>query len=93
MKIVDSLLRIIKKKQQTNQEDVPDGYCPNCWGTQEYGGQFFEAVKNNNLDINSKNPDVGWVQDYANKYLLGIELKQEGDKYVCLNCKLKYRPT
>jgi len=44
------------------------------------------------VDINSANPNVGWIQDYANKHLAGIELKQESDSLVCQKCKITYRP-
>ena len=91
--ILKSLTALLKKSKTPTTDDVPEGLCPNCWGRHEYGGQFYEAVKNNNMDINSKNPDVGWVQDYANKHLLGIELKHKDDILVCNKCKITYRPT
>ncbi len=93
MDLINSLLNLLKEKQTVSKEDIPQGYCPNCWGRQEYGGQFFEAVKNNNVDVNSPNPNVGWIQDYANKHLSAIELKHEDDMLICRKCKLTYRPT
>ena len=92
MSILNSLLGFLKKNQSFNKEEAPESVCPNCWGKEEYGGQFYEAVKNNNFDVNHKNPDIGWVQDYANKHLLAIELKKEGNDLVCQKCKITYRP-
>ena len=92
MKMIDALIDFLKKSPSQPKEETPKGLCPNCWGREEYGGQFFEAVKNHNVDINSKDPSIGWVQDYANKYLTGIELKAKDDQLVCQNCKLSYKP-
>jgi hypothetical protein len=92
MNAIQSLLNFLKKKKETDTNETPEGFCPNCWGRQEFAGKFYESAKNNNFDINSKNPDIGWVQDYANKHLSGILLKKEDDKLVCQKCKLSYSP-
>jgi hypothetical protein len=93
MSLVNSLLSFLQKTSaETNNNAVPEGFCPNCWGREEYGGQFFEAVKNHRTDINSIDPRVGWIQDYADKHLSGIQLKQESDHFVCPKCKVTYRP-
>ena len=93
MNLINSLISLIKKKDEHSKEDVPEGLCPNCWGREEYGGQFFEAVKNNNVDINSKSPNLGWIQDYANKHLSSIALKEQNGKTICQKCKVTYVPS
>ncbi|MCR9288266.1 MAG: hypothetical protein NXI23_12880 [Bacteroidetes bacterium] len=93
MNLLNSLLNLLKKKEPQSKNNHPEGVCPNCWGRHEYGGQFFEAVKNNNFDVNSKSQNVGWVQDYANKHLTGIQLMNEDDHSVCQKCKVTYKPT
>ena len=101
MNILKSLLDHLKRKT-SDPDDVPEGLCANCWGRYEYGGQFYEAVKNHNVDINrphgldvgqaDENPNVGWIQDYANKHLSEIALKPAGKGLVCSKCKIVYRP-
>lgn len=91
MKILDALLSFLKKNPTSNQGGNPEGFCPNCWGKQEYGGQFYEAVKNHKTDVNSKNPNVGWVQDYADKHLSDIQLQKDTEGYICQKCKVTYR--
>jgi hypothetical protein len=91
MDLVQSLLNLLRKGQKETKEDVPEGLCPNCWGRQEYGGKFFEASKNYDSDINSKNPKLGWIQEYANKHLLDIQLKKKDDQLICNKCKVNYR--
>ena len=67
-----------------------DVSCPNCWGREEYGGNFYKAVKNQVLNINKMDNRAGWIQDYANKYLLGLKLKKTSEGYICPSCKLTY---
>lgn len=91
MNFVNRLTSFLKKKE-TDNSTTPEGLCPNCWGRQEYGAQFYEAVKNNKTDINQENPNVGWVQDYADKHLSAIQLTQKDGEMVCGLCKTIYRP-
>lgn len=88
-----SLLAYLKKSSEHSKESAPNGYCPNCWGKQEYGGKFYKAVKNYKTDINTIDPKSGWIQDYVNKNLSGIQLQKKNDELVCQNCKLTYHPT
>ena len=90
--ILKSLLNFLKKKPSPGDGKTPDGLCPNCWGQQEYGGKFFEAVRNYDVDINAKNPQTGWVKEYADKHLTRITLKKQADQLVCESCKVVYKP-
>jgi len=89
MSLFKSIVSFLTKKE--TQQTTPEGFCPNCWGRQEYEGQFFEAMKNEGIDVNNVSEKKGWVQDYADKHLAGIHLHQEGDGYVCSKCKVTYR--
>jgi len=87
MSAFQSIVNFLTNKKE-NQK-APEGFCPNCWGRQEYEGQFFEAMKKEGVDVNHLSDKVGWVQDYADKHLAGIKLHEEGA--VCSKCKLSYR--
>ena len=91
MNIVTSLLDYLKAYKRPDKEEAPDGLCPNCWGRQEYGGNFYEAVKNHGLDVNTKYPEVGWIKDYAETHLKGIKLEQKDDSIGCPSCKISYK--
>ena len=93
MNIVKSLLGYVKKNKDLDKTEAPDGLCPNCWGRQEFGGQFYDAVKMHGMDANTKEPEVGWIKDYAVKHLKGIRLKYSDDGAVCQKCKISYRPS
>ena len=90
MKIYDALIDLLNKDHSVVQP-APEGICPNCWGRIEYGGQFYDAVRNNKVDVNSKNPNVGWVQEYADKHLVPIQLQPQGSEYICQKCKVTYK--
>ena len=91
MSVIQSIINFLSKKEE-NQK-APEGFCPNCWGRQEYEGQFFETMKNEGIDVNNVSDKKGWIQDYADKHLTGIQLHQEGDGLVCSKCKISYRPS
>ena len=92
MTLFESISNFLRKKGTTEEQQTPIGFCPNCWGTQEYGGQFYEALKNENVDVNNVEERQGWVQQYANKHLKGILIKKEDHEIVCSKCKITYRP-
>ena len=91
MNLLESLKNLLKRKESFDPQDVPVGACPNCWGRYEYGGKFYDAVKNENFDVNTSSTKVGWIQDYANKHLSGITLRQQDEKLICEKCSLTYR--
>ena len=90
--MIDSLLKFLKKNPAKTTDEAPEGVCPNCWGTQDYGNQFYAAIKNEHADVNTASTNIGWVQDYANKHLKEIELNRVEGMDVCQKCKVSYRP-
>jgi uncharacterized protein YbaR (Trm112 family) len=87
---IESIFSFLKREK--GKSEAPEGFCPNCWGQQEYSGKFYEAIKNEGVDINSLNPKKGWIQDYAEKNLNTIILQhREDESLVCPRCKLVYK--
>lgn len=39
------IFQSIKTWFTSGKVETPEGYCPNCWGFQEYSGNFYEAIK------------------------------------------------
>ncbi|MGB0929974.1 MAG: hypothetical protein ACPGVB_04315 [Chitinophagales bacterium] len=89
MNLVDVVVKFIKGEKQTT--DVPEGFCPNCWGRQEYGEEFFKAIKNEQIDLNNVTEKKGWIQAYAVEHLEGIKLKKTEGVLECSACKLNYK--
>ena len=91
MNLIKSLANLLQKNKSFDPEDAPEGFCPNCWGREEYGGKFYAAVKNDNVDIKTLSSNKGWIQKYADKNLGTIQLKyDDNDKVVCQRCKTTY---
>jgi len=88
MSAFSNLLDYIKENKK--REEVPHGYCPNCWGRLEYGGEFYKAIKQEDIDLNNVEKHKGWIQALASKYLYGIELKKKGKEWECETCSIKY---
>lgn len=66
---------------------TPIGLCPNCWGRQSYGGQFYEALKKERIDLNNIEQKKGWILAYAAENFVGIDLLEEGNgALVCNHC-------
>ena len=93
MDIRKALLNFIGKKEAPSTSNAPEGICPNCWGREEYGGQFYDRVKNENLNVNNSDSNVGWVAAYANKNLSGIVLKRKGNgqELICEKCQSSFQ--
>ncbi|NER09015.1 hypothetical protein SAMN06265375_1011504 [Muriicola jejuensis] len=91
MKLEESLKNFLVKHKHGSHGESPEGLCPNCWGTQEYEGKFYEAVRNWDADVKTKDIDAGWIRDYVKKHLFPISLKQQEEGKVCENCKVIYK--
>lgn len=65
---------------------APEGMCPNCWGYNEWEGEYYKVVKKD-IKSNDKNEDVynNFINKIAEKHVASTS--QQGNKYVCLTCK------
>ncbi len=83
------LLDWFKKNKEAEQAVMDEGLCPNCWGRQEYQGQFREMVQDKSRDILNGDPasQKAFVQKFVQDNLTGIQLKRDGDYLVCPSCK------
>ena len=93
MGLVESVLNFSKIKDTKDAPAAPEGLCPNCWGRDEYAGHFYDRIKQENLDVNSLDSNVGWVGAYANKHFQGIALKRagNGEELICAKCQVSYQ--
>lgn len=93
MDLIGSVKAFLAKENTKKVMSTPEGFCPNCWGREEYGGQFYNRVRQENLDINSRDSSAGWINAYANKHLMGIALKRKGNgnELICEHCKTSYQ--
>ena len=90
-----NLIQVIRNylARQRKSGETPEGYCPNCWGRQEYEGKFLQALQQENIDLNNIDQKAGWIQAYATKNFEGIKLRDIEDVLECPSCKITYRLT
>ncbi|GLR18990.1 hypothetical protein [Portibacter lacus] len=88
MNVFNSIQKYLEKKEQNAEVSAPEGFCPNCWGHQEYGGDFFEAMRVEEIDLLNIEEKKGWIQAYAEKNLLGIQLQKKDQGLVCSTCNI-----
>ncbi|MEP1486930.1 MAG: hypothetical protein ABJL44_04635 [Algibacter sp.] len=74
----------LAKQNAETVTTAPDGVCPNCWGRQEWEGEFYKKVKANNITPEHSTYD-SFVHKVVGK-LDKITLKE--DTLVCETCKM-----
>ncbi len=87
MNLIDNLKLYFSNKSK-NEDTVmaPEGVCPNCWGKQEWEGEFYKKIKANNItpEHNTYNSFINKVAEKLDK----IVLKE--DILVCETCNINY---
>ncbi|MBT8220308.1 MAG: hypothetical protein KJP00_10805 [Bacteroidia bacterium] len=89
-----NLVETIKGFFSDNKKDKPKGYCPNCWGRQQYEGHLYEAILNEGISAQNISAKTGWIEAYAKENLGGIRLvKDQDEQLVCPTCKVVFKPS
>lgn len=89
MSAIDAIINYFKKKDTPEAIQVPEGYCPNCWGEQEYEGKVLNLIKDKGLDVKNLGDKRNFIQDFVVSHIDGIQLKNQENKIVCLACNAK----
>jgi hypothetical protein len=82
-------VRAYFKKKRNNEETglAPEGVCPNCWGKQEWEGEFYKIIKSKDAKSESETYN-NFIKDVVKK-LDKITLTKED--YACETCNVKYK--
>lgn len=87
MSLIQSLQNYFKKKGSDQKTgSAPEGICPNCWGKQEWDGEYYKFMKGQNGNP-SEDTYNSFVKNVARK-LDKIVLRE--NTYSCETCNLKY---
>ena len=88
MNIIANLKNYFNAKYKGNETlKAPEGVCPNCWGKQEWDGEFYTKIKANNITEENKTYD-NFIHEVAQK-LDKITLKE--DILICETCKTSFK--
>jgi len=84
MKWIDYIRKLLGG--QRTESETPDGYCPNCWGEQQYEGKFRDVLMKEHIDLNNVEENLGWIEAYVIEHFEGVQLKNENGRKVCHSC-------
>ena len=76
------LKKIFGNNAKKEIEELSKGYCPNCWGDQEYDNVIREKYKDIQIDVNNHKANYAFVQDFIVTHLNGIKLKSTKEQNV-----------
>lgn len=88
--ITQSLVSFFKRPASETKDSVPEGLCPNCWGSQEYDGQIRRLYKDKQIDVNNHEANYAFIQDFVVTHLDGIRLKKGANSLECPTCQVQY---
>lgn len=87
MHLIDNIKSYFTKKENNQKTgESPEGICPNCWGKQNWEGEYYKFIKGENGNP-SKEIYNSFVQDVARK-LDKIQINK--NTYTCETCNVKY---
>ena len=66
--------------------ESPEGVCPNCWGKQEWEGEYYSFVKGENGNPSTETYN-SFIKDVARKL---DKITIDSNTYTCETCKTKF---
>jgi hypothetical protein len=88
--MINKLLSFFKKSKKETQGKTPEGYCPNCWGSQEYDSEIRELYKDKQVDVNNHEAHYAFIQDFVVNHIDGIKLKRGNNSLECPTCRANF---
>lgn len=89
--MIDKLIGFFKRPVEETSEKIPEGLCPNCWGSQEYDRQIRELYVDKQIDVNNHEANYSFIQDFVVNKVSGITLSKGGNSFECPTCKTTYQ--
>ena len=89
MSIIQSIKSYFNLKAEGDTtKKAPEGICPNCWGKQEWDGDFYKLNKGNKLVGNNQTYN-NFINKIVENNIEGISIKS--DNHECETCKISYK--
>ena len=88
--MIKTLVNFFKRQAVETHEETPEGFCPNCWGHQEYDNMIRELYEDKQIDVNNHTANYAFIQDFVVNKIDGIHLKKGNNSFECPTCKMKY---
>lgn len=87
----NTLIKFFQRSKEQTQGSVPEGYCPNCWGEQEYDAQIRKMYIDKQIDINNHEENHAFIQNFVVTHLSGIHLKKGNNSFECPTCHRDFK--
>ncbi|MFT4753154.1 MAG: hypothetical protein ACI85Q_000692 [Salibacteraceae bacterium] len=88
--MIETLLQFFAKTKEETKGKTPEGICPNCWGEQEYNNQIREMYADKQIEVNNREANYSFIQEFVVTHIEGIKLKKGNNSFECPTCKMKY---
>ncbi len=84
---------LFNKKPKDEFSEVPAGYCPNCWGDQEYGNLIRDKYEDRQIRVNDHDSTskYAFIQEFIVTHLDGIKLKSTIYGMECPKCHVVHK--
>ncbi len=89
MSVVDNLILFFKKPEEETKGQVPEGVCPNCWGSQGYDGMIRDMYKDKQIAVNNHTANHSFIKEIVVTYIDGITLIKGESDFQCPTCRVK----
>ena len=75
----------LAKSNNKDSGKAPEGICPNCWGKQEWEGNFYKKIKVNNIT-----PQHDTYNSFIHKIAEKLDkITLKDDLLICETCHMK----
>lgn len=86
MSLIENLKAYFTKKESSEPTNTaPEGICPNCWGHQEWDGEYYKFIKGHNGNPSTDIYNT-FIQDVARKL---DKITVDENTFICETCKVK----
>lgn len=84
MSVQENISAYFKRKVSGEAtQSNPKGTCPNCWGRNEWDGQFYEIIKDKHAKPGSAIYD-SFISEAVNNHV--AKTHNLKDQYICITC-------
>lgn len=81
---IKSYFNKMEEHQMTGH--APKGVCPNCWGRQEWDGEYFKVIKGQNI-----NPNDEIYDNFIRKVIRKLgKVTVQKNAYYCETCQVNF---
>ncbi|MEH6537659.1 MAG: hypothetical protein V7719_14765 [Psychroserpens sp.] len=88
MSLIDNIKNYFDKKKNNEETGLaPEGICPNCWGKQQWEGEFYDFLKGSKNDKRDETYN-NFINKVVETNISGIAIDK--DTFTCKTCQVKY---